>query len=146
MGDEYRKRIAKMVLITVCLLVIVGMAQSSTAQKDKVESDSPIGVWRGDSLCTTASSASCNNERVVYYIEAIAGKSDSVMIRADKIVDGKAITMGSGPWQYDRSKQTLSWQSGERLWLLIIKGRQIEGTLTVANGVIFRKMTLRRGD
>jgi len=114
------------------------MAQPSDA-------NSPIGVWRGDSICTTTA-PSCHNEKVVYHIEAIAGQPDSVMIRADKIVDGKAITMGSGPWQYDKSRRTLSWQSGERLWLLTIKGKQMEGTLTMSDNTVFRKMTLRHDD
>src|SRR6266478_5749320 len=71
--------------------------------------DSPVGVWRGESLCKGDSPA-CKDEKVVYYIEAIADKPDSMFIRADKIVDGKAITMGSGPWQYNQAKQTLSWE------------------------------------
>jgi hypothetical protein len=104
---------------------------------------SPVGVWRGDSLCA-AGHPSCHDEMVVYYIEAIPDKPDSMLIRADKIVDGKAITMGSGPWQYDRAKQTLSWQSEQRLWLLTIAGKQIEGTLTLPGNVVVRRMTLQK--
>ena len=65
-------------------------------------------------------------------------------VRADKIVDGKAITMGSGPWRYDKAKQTLSMESPQRVWLLKIKGKQIQGTLTESGGVLFRRMTLTK--
>jgi hypothetical protein len=105
--------------------------------------DSPVGVWRGESLCT-AGHPSCHDEKVVYYIEAIPDKPASMLIRADKIVDGKAITMGSGPWQYDGPKHTLSWESEQRLWLLTIKGKRIEGTLTEPGNVVFRRVTLSR--
>src|SRR5260370_27187826 len=69
--------------------------------------DSPVGVWRGESVCA-GDSSSCKDEKVVYYVEAVADKPDSLFVRADKIVDGKAITMGSGPWECDRAKHTLS--------------------------------------
>jgi hypothetical protein len=104
---------------------------------------SPAGVWRGESLCA-AGRPSCHDEKVVYYIEAIPDKPDSMFIRADKIVDGKAITMGSGPWQYDRAKQTLSWQSEQRLWLLTINGRRIEGTLTLPGNDVVRRVALTK--
>ncbi len=87
-------------------------------------------------MCAGDASA-CKDENVVYYIEAVTGKSDSVFIRADKIVDGKAITMGSGPWDYDRAKHTLSWQAAQRLWLLTINGKRIEGTLTLPATSLF---------
>jgi hypothetical protein len=103
----------------------------------------PLGVWRGESLCTTDAPA-CHNETLVYYIEAVAGQSDAVFIRADKIVDGKAVTMGSGPWKYSEAQQTLSMETSQRLWLLNIKGKKIEGTLTMPDGVVFRRMTLTK--
>jgi hypothetical protein len=107
--------------------------------------DSPVGIWRGDSLCATDAS-SCKNEKVVYYIEAVADKPDYVSIRADKIVDGKAITMGSGEWEYNQAKQTLSWQANQRLWLLTINGKRIEGTLTLPGNIIFRRMALKKDE
>ena len=87
---------------------------------------------------------SCHDEKVVYYIEVIADKPDSLFVRADKIVEGKAITMGSGPWQYNRARHTLSWESQQRLWLLTINGKRIEGTLTMPDNVIFRRMKLAK--
>jgi hypothetical protein len=118
------------------LLLSIGLSVTALSAED-----SPVGVWRGESLCT-AGHPSCHDEKVVYYIEAIPDKPDSMLVRADKIVDGKAITMGSGPWQYDRAKQTLSWQSEQRLWFLTIKGKRIEGTLTIPENVVIRRVTL----
>jgi hypothetical protein len=116
-----------------------------TSLRISAAADSPVGVWRGDSLCTTDAPA-CKNEKVVYYIEAVADKPDHVSIRADKIVDGKAITMGISEWEYDQTKQTLSWQPNQRLWLLNINGKRMEGTLTVPGNVVFRRMTLKKDE
>jgi len=107
--------------------------------------DSPVGVWRGESMCA-GDSSSCKDEKVVYYVEAVADKSDSVFIRADKIVDGKAITMGSGPWEYNRAKHTLSWATQQRVWLLTINDKRIEGTLTLPGNVVVRRMTLTKDE
>jgi len=75
-------------------LVLVGIGMFS-APPVSAEASSVTGTWRGESLCVTDAPA-CHNESVVYYIKAVPDRPDLVLIRADKIVDGKAITMGSG--------------------------------------------------
>lgn len=132
-------------LAGLCLHAGSACAQNSKTQPAEPAADSPVGVWRGESLCTTDAPA-CHNETVVCYIQAIADKPDSVFIRADKIVDGKAITMGSGPWLYNRARRTLSMESDGRLWLLNINGKRIEGTLTAPDHVVLRRMTLAKAD
>jgi len=101
------------------------------------------GTWRGESLCVTAA-PSCHNESVVYYIKDVPGRPDLVMIQADKIVDGKAVTMGTGQWNYDQTRHTLEWPSPQRVWTLTISGERIEGILTLADQTVFRKMTLKK--
>jgi hypothetical protein len=108
--------------------------------------DSPVGVWRGESVCVGDAASACKDEKVVYYIEAVADKADSVLVRADKIVDGKAITMGSGPWEYNRAMHTLSWTTPQRVWLLTISGKRMEGTLTLPGNVVVRRTTLTKDD
>ena len=46
----------------------------------------------------------------------------------------------------NRDKHTLSMESGQRLWLLSINGKRIEGTLTIDGNVVFRRMTLTKSD
>jgi hypothetical protein len=121
----------------ISLALFLGLGSLATA------ANSPAGVWRGESLCQ-GGSPECKDEKVVYYVNAIADKPDSMMIRADKLVDGKAITMGSGPWQYDQAGQTLSWKTAQRVWLLTINGQTMEGTLTLPGNVVVRRMTLKK--
>jgi hypothetical protein len=80
----------------------------------------------------------------VYYIEDVPNRPDLVTIRADKIVDGKAITMGTGQWTHDRALHTLEWRTSERVWMLVVNGNRIDGTLTLADKTVFRKMTLKK--
>ena len=103
----------------------------------------PFGVWRGESKCMTDAPA-CHDEQVVYTIEPIPGDATQVTVRADKIVDGKSITMGVGPWTYDSKLQALSFEPNHRLWDLRMHGDHIEGTLTMPDHVVFRRMTLTR--
>jgi hypothetical protein len=103
-----------------------------------------VGTWRGDSLCAAGAASACNDEHVVYYIKHASGKSDTVIIQADKIVNGKAVTMGTGEWHYDRAAGTLEWKMPQRVWLLKITGSRIEGTLKGTDGTVLRNMTLAK--
>jgi hypothetical protein len=90
--------------------------------------------------------SACHNESVVYYVKDVPDRPEVVLIQADKIVDGKAVTMGTGPWQHDRARQTLEWRSPQHVWLLKITGNRMEGTLTLADKTVFRKMTLAKDE
>jgi hypothetical protein len=52
--------------------------------------------------------------------------------------------MGKGPWTHDHARHTLEWRTSERVWLLVVNGDRIEGTLTLTDKTVFRKMTLRK--
>lgn len=103
------------------------------------------GTWRGQSICPTDAPA-CHNENVVYYIKDVPDRPDLVLIQADKIVDGKAVTMGTGQWQHDRAQHTLEWRMPQRVWFLKITGNRIEGTLTLPDKTVVRKMTLDKDE
>jgi hypothetical protein len=113
------------------------------AQLAPAETSSVAGTWRGESVCVT-DAAACHDESVVYYIRDVPDRPDLVFIQADKIVDGKAVTMGTGQWQYDRTRHTLEWRMPQQVWLLTITGNRIEGTLKRADGTVFRKVMLEK--
>jgi hypothetical protein len=113
-----------------------------TARLVWAEAPSIAGIWRGESVCMTGTS--CRSETVVYYIKNVPDRPDLVIIQADKIVEGKAITMGTGQWQYDRAQHTLEWRMPQQVWLLKVTGNRIEGTLTLSDKTVFRKMTLEK--
>jgi hypothetical protein len=127
--------ISKMALVL--LLLVAGSWQVGG------ETPSPVGTWRGESKCVTNAPA-CHDEQVVYYITAIADRSDALSVRADKIVDGKAITMGTGPWTWDSKRQTLTMEWRGQFWQVTMHGDRMDGTLTTAEKVVFRRMLLNR--
>jgi hypothetical protein len=101
------------------------------------------GTWRGESLCASEAPA-CRDERVIYYVKHVPEKADVVVIQADKIVNGKPVTMGTGEWRYDAAGGALEWRMPHQVWLLKISGSRIEGTLKRTDGTILRKMTLEK--
>ena len=122
-------------------LALLGIGMFS-ARLVSADASGVAGTWRGESICVTGASA-CHNESVVYYIKDVPDRPDLVLIRADKIVDGKAITMGTGQWHYDRAQHTLEWRTPQQVWLLKITSNRIEGTLKLTDGTVFRKMVLQ---
>lgn len=101
-----------------------------------------IGNWAGDSICQVKNSA-CRDEKVVYHI-AKGSDADNVTISADKIVDGKAINMGTGDYTYDRKNGTLINESEGRVWKFTVKGKAMEGTLTMPDKTVYRRVTLKK--
>jgi len=127
------------ILMLGCAWIIVGTRVASA------ESSGLAGTWRGDSVCATEASA-CHNERVIYYIKDVPNRPNLVSIQADKIVEGKPITMGTGEWQCDRLRGTLEWRMPKQIWLLKITGSRMEGTLKLMDGTVLRNMTLKKDE
>lgn len=116
------------------------VAQSANAPRSPEITDL-VGDWSGTSLCQVKPSA-CHDETVVYHLSN--PHDDKITIQADKIVDGKPVTMGTSEWTYERSAHSLSWQMPRGTWKLVIDGDILEGTLTGTDNVVFRKVRLRR--
>jgi len=99
------------------------------------------GEWSGTSLCQVKPSP-CHDEEVVYRISK--PHQDKVSIQADKIVDGKPVTMGISEWTYDKSRGTLTWKMPRGTWKLTVDADTMDGTLIVPENVLFRKIHLKR--
>ena len=79
---------------------------------------------------------------MVYRISKPHG--DKVSIQADKIVDGKPVTMGTSEWTYEKSSGTLTWEVPRGTWKLVVDADTMDGTLVVPENVLFRKVHLKR--
>jgi hypothetical protein len=120
------------------LAILAGASSDAPRLPDTTEL---VGDWNGASLCQVKPSA-CHDETVVYHLSN--AHDDKVTVQADKIVDGKAVTMGTGEWTYDKPTHALIWQMPRGTWKLVIDGETMEGTLTEPDKVVFRKVRLRR--
>ncbi len=109
-----------------------------------------VGNWSGESVCVDKEKfPACNDEQVVYHVAAASGKSDTVTITADKIVNGKPETMGTFDFVYDARKQTLTSEFKTSrvhiIFELAVKGDTLEGTLsTLPDKAIVRHIKVKK--
>jgi len=129
---------------------LVAVVVLATVQVSVSIGQSPlVGTWRGTSTCVDkAAFPACNDEVVIYVVQALGAQSDSTRLRADKVVGGAREFMGelhfgnagSGTWQAEI--QTARY--GGR-WTLTVEGGQMTGTLVdLPSGRLVRRASLRR--
>lgn len=99
------------------------------------------GVWRGHSVCEDKGSP-CHDELNVYRFSKVAGKPNTFLVTASKVVDGREIVMGSGEWKYDEGKKTL--ESEQPPIRMTIDGKKMEGALRLADGTVYRRIYLEK--
>jgi hypothetical protein len=112
--------------------------------------DEIVGTWSGSSTCVDRQAApACNDEQVVYEISATPGKPDTVTVKADKVLDGKRVSMGD--LEFARDAKSGSWTSEletprvHALWRLTVHGTTLTGTLTLLpSNAVVRKIDLRK--
>ena len=126
--------------LAVATLAILGFQGHARAFSAAQLSDL-VGDWSGTSLCQVRPSP-CHDEQVVYHISK--PHEHKVTIQADKIVEGKLVTMGVSEWTYDNSSGTLAWEMPRGTWKLVVDADTMDGTLIVPENVLFRKVHLKR--
>jgi hypothetical protein len=112
--------------------------------------DEIVGTWSGSSVCVDRQAApACNDEQVVYDINANPGNPTTATAKADKVVDGKRVSMGVLEFTHDAKNG--SWTSEfdtprfHALWRLTVDGAILTGTLTLLPSMaVVRKINLRK--
>jgi hypothetical protein len=142
-----RAQLARSFLVLPAGLVICGLLITVTAPATEAKADgddeSPLfGDWKGESIVVAKGSAA-KDEVVVWHISK-AKEPGKVRVTADKIVNGQSITMGTGDWDYDKSKKTITWKNKVGVWKLSVDGDTMKGTLTLADRTVFRRVSLQR--
>jgi hypothetical protein len=96
------------------------------------------------SVCQVKPSA-CNDEDSLYHVRPLGTKPDAYELQADKIVSGKPVTMGTSPCNYDATKNELVCPISERATLRFeVRGDEMQGTMKMQDGTIWRKISLKR--
>ena len=139
-----RKALTLIVVITVLPGTALFALAHATLGSTKFAQDAAqlVGDWAGESICQMKNSP-CHDEKVVYHI-AKGRDPDHVTIRADKIVAGQAINMGTGDYIYDRGHSTLLNETEGRAWRFTVQGNTMAGTLTMPNKTVYRRVTLKK--
>ena len=121
-------------------VLVVAVASHLMFAQDK---PAIAGVWRGQSSCEQRESA-CREETVVYRFSPLPDKPGSFSASADKIVDGKAVNMGTLEFRYVEGQHVLVCEYAQGVWRLSVDGEKMEGTLTRPDGSLFRRVVLRK--
>jgi len=101
------------------------------------------GIWRGQSSCEQTNSA-CREESVIYRFSPIHDKPGWFSVSADRVVDGKAVNMGTLEFRYVEDQHALVCEYAQGVWRLTLDGERITGTLTRPDGTLFRRVALHK--
>ena len=118
------------VIAAACILSRGAVAQARSA------AGSPVGVWRGTSLCLVRESP-CHDETVVYRISA-AGAADSFSIDARKIVNGQEEEMGILGCRFADANAELRCIIRNAVWSFSVRRDSLVGELRLRDGTKFR--------
>jgi len=119
-----------------CLLARSAGAQGPAA------APSPVGVWRGTSLCRVRPSP-CKDEIVVYRITRI-NASDSLKIDPRKIVNGQEEEMGVLDCRFAAPGAQLTCTMPNGVWRFAIRGDSLVGELRLPDNTKFRDVSTAR--
>jgi len=123
---------------------VFAMPQNPPASGSRAGEERKLaGTWRGDSLCVEKGTT-CHDEIAVYRIAAIPGKPGYLLVTGGKVVDGKEIEMGTGEWSYDGTKRTLTVDLPRGVITLKADGDKLEGTFTLPDKTVLRRITLKK--
>jgi len=132
------------VLALVSASALVSLAGAATwMEQTTADNSSPLGDWRGESICVVRESA-CHDEDSLYHFTKLAEKPGWFSIKLDKIMNGKAITMGSMECSYDTAKQSLNCAFPRGVMRFIVSANKMEGTMTLPDGTLWRKLSLKK--
>jgi hypothetical protein len=121
-------------LITVVAMLSI-LSRGAAAQARSTAA-SPVGVWRGTSLCLVRESP-CHDEIVVYRITA-AGVADSFAIDARKIVNGQEEEMGILDCRFTDANAELRCIIPRAIWSFSVRRDSLVGELRLRDGTKFR--------
>jgi len=154
-GGQKMQRLQRRAVLLMCAAVAIillgsAIAEPSARDHSNNPSASPVGTWRGDSICV-GNRPACKNEDVVYRFEALPGKPSMLIQFADKIIEGKREPMGKLEFTYDQAAGTLTgeFRRGQThiLWELTMSGDKMDGKLLILpERSVGRRVALKRVD
>lgn len=119
--------------VIVSLLAFGAGAQSAPQQPAAI---SPVGVWRGTSVCLVRPSA-CKDEVIVFRI-AQAKSADSVMLDGRKVVGGVEDEMGVLACTFTAQNGQLTCALPQGIWQFRVRHDSLVGALRLTDGTKVR--------
>lgn len=128
----------------ICFVSSLSFAQAPSGEAVIQVSQSQItGTWRGNSECVLKNSP-CRDEINVYRFSEVAGRPGWFSGVGSKLMNGKEISMGTLEWNYDAEKHILRSENSGATFRLVVDGSRIEGSLTLADNTVYRRIHLKK--
>ena len=121
--------------VGIAVASLIACGASAQAPSRQPASATPVGVWRGTSVCLVRPS-SCNDESVVYRITQTT--VDSVAFDALKIVNGKEEDMGVLGCRLVPRTGQLTCAIPRGVWYFTVRGDSLVGELRLPDNTRFR--------
>ena len=129
-------------LAIVMAMAPIHLARAQNGQRSKL--DSPLGNWRGMSICQVRPSG-CHDEDSLYHVKQLATAPDTFELQADKIVNGKTVTMGTSSCSYGAAGQLVCpIPASGATSTFEVHGDDMKGTMKLQDGTVWRKLALKR--
>ena len=125
--------------LTIASVIALGAASQSPSQHPVATT--PVGAWRGTSLCLVRPSA-CKDEIVIYRIAHT--RADSMTVDARKIVNGEEQEMGVLACHFTSPNGPLACALPRGTWKFHVRGDSLVGELRLLDNTKFRDVRAAR--
>jgi hypothetical protein len=129
-------------LIGFALAGVLAGTASAQAPAQASASTTPVGTWRGTSMCLVRPSA-CNDEIVVYRITQMKA-ADSVTVNAGKIVRGAEEEMGVLSCRLMPRTGGLTCTIPQGTWRFAVRNDSLTGELRLPDNTRYREVRTTR--
>ena len=127
-------------ILVTCIALASAFARTAIAQSSAAKT--PVGTWRGTSVCLVRQSA-CTNEIVVYRITPMMA-ADSVAIDGRKIVGGEEQEMGVLGCQLVVQSGQLTCTIPRGVWHFSVRNDSLIGELRLPDNTRSRVVRAKR--
>lgn len=128
--------------LSACIAFDQPKAPSPPVSQGTENSRVPLdGDWRGSSICLVKPSA-CRDEEALYQI--VKAEPLRYSLKADKIVDGKPVEMGTADCHFDQSSQALHCEFPKGYLDLTLTDDRLEGAMFLPDKTRWREIKLRK--
>lgn len=121
---------------TVAVASLIARVAAAQSPAPQAAATTPVGVWRGTSVCLVRPSA-CNDEVVVYRI-ARTSTADSLTIDGRRIVRGEEVEMGVLTCHFTSPSGPLTCALPRSTWTFRFHNDSLVGELREADNTKFR--------
>lgn len=128
--------------ITAVVASLLADSASAQSPSQQLAPATPIGTWRGTSVCLVRPSP-CNDETVVYRI-ARTKAADSVAIDARKIVRGEEQEMGVLTCHVAATNSKLTCTMPQGVWHFSVRNDSLVGELRLPDSARYRDVRTKR--